>query len=353
MVIRCDGGPTVGWGHVMRCLALAGRLREAGVAVTFATWADSRVVAERIRSEGFATVSTGPGLAREAWLGGEDLSITVSAAKAIGAVAVLVDHYQAGEVYLRGVVEAGLGLAVIDDVADRDLSAAGWLLNQNPRAGQLRYRLAPDCRRCLGPEFALLRPQFNATRAQLTRSFADADNRVLVTLGGGDMASKSAAIIRALNKVDRTLAVRCVMGGSDPSGAVERAVSESRHEATVVTEVSDMAREMALSDVSVNGGGSTCWELCCLGTPMVTVSLSGDQSDNVSELGRMGVAVDLGVWRDESTPDRVADAVAGLLADRERRAEMSARGQTLVDGDGAQRAARSLVDAFALEGARR
>ena len=37
VIVRCDGSPAIGMGHVSRCLALAGELRDVhGCAVTFA-----------------------------------------------------------------------------------------------------------------------------------------------------------------------------------------------------------------------------------------------------------------------------------------------------------------------------
>jgi len=333
----------------MRCLALADALAASGARVTFATWADSRAVAERMRAAGFATISVGRSVPRDEPLEAADLDATLAAARAVGAAAILVDHYQAHESYLAGIRASGVGLAVIDDVADRDLTGARWLLNQNPRADRLLYSVSSRAIRLLGPQYALLRKQFAAARAKLRRSFDANDNRVLITFGGSAMADRIRAVLAAFEDVTRELEVRCILPSPDQLAEVEKAVGTSRHTVTVVTNVSDMAREIVMSDVSVNGGGATCWELCCLGTPMVTVSLSDDQSDNVSELASRGVARGVGVWQD-SSPRAIAQAVAELLDAPDERAAMSARGMALVDGLGAGRAAKSLLETFAVAG---
>jgi spore coat polysaccharide biosynthesis predicted glycosyltransferase SpsG len=99
-----------------------------------------------------------------------------------------------------------------------------------------------------------------------------------------------------------------------------------------------MARVMAWADVSLNAAGSTCWELMCLGVPMVATSLSRDQKRNARALAAAGVA---------ALQTREALAYAGtrvesLLADPDRRGAMSRRAAELVDGLGAERAADSL-----------
>jgi spore coat polysaccharide biosynthesis predicted glycosyltransferase SpsG len=106
--------------------------------------------------------------------------------------------------------------------------------------------------------------------------------------------------------------------------------------ATVLEGLDDMATQMSWCDVSVNAGGSTCWELLCLGVPMVVMALSSDQSRNPPALMEAGVAVAVG------TPPEAAAAVLELLDDPARRAAQSHTGTTLVDGAGAARAAASL-----------
>ena len=97
-----------------------------------------------------------------------------------------------------------------------------------------------------------------------------------------------------------------------------------------------MAAQMTWADVSLNAGGSTCWELLCLGVPMIVVALSSDQRRIPQALEEAGLA------RRITSVDAAGQAVVTVLADPKERAEMSFRGQTLVDGRGAQRVATSL-----------
>jgi UDP-2,4-diacetamido-2,4,6-trideoxy-beta-L-altropyranose hydrolase len=274
-----------------------------------------------------------------------DLKRTIEIAHDSGSNVVVVDHYGADAAYFDAIRAAGLTLAVIDDRADRDLRAAGVIVNQNLAAPKLDIQASAAATLLLGPRYALLRPEFAATRAALDRRFAARDNRVLVTLGGGDTAKLCIAVIEAAQDVDSRLEIRCI--ATDTSEALERAAGNSPHSVAVLRGVDTPAEHMAWCDVSVNAGGSTCWELLCLGVPMIVLALSSDQRRNPPELERAGVALAV------DSPAAAARALPTLLADPGRRSAMSAAGMELVDGAGAARVSASFEEAEKLQHADR
>ena len=258
-----------------------------------------------------------------------------------GGAIVLVDHYQATAEYFQRLREAGVGVAVIDDLADRDLAAVDWILNQNPFADQLDYPEGNGATVLRGLNYALLREQFVDARAQLVREFDAPGRKVLVTLGGSGVERKCAAIVQALGTVERRLDVRVVLGAAKPDPVVD-AVQAMPHDVAVLQCIENMADQMVWADVALSAGGSTCWEMCCLGVPMVLTGLSPDQARNLPVLADAGVAVSTGMW-DDATPQRMVRALVGLMDDPEQLAEMSCCGRSLVDGAGADRAAASLM----------
>ena len=334
IVIRCDGSPATGAGHVTRCRALASALLDQGLEPIFVTRAQTFGLAI-LESAGFACKSI-PTFGPENALEEGDLEATIAAAQDGGTACVLVDHYGAAPWYFEALRNAGLTLAVIDDVAERDLRAANWILNQNLGATDLPYRTSEDAVFLVEPVYALLRPEFGAARASLSREFSAEDRRVLVSLGGGDTANLCADVLSGLEAVTRPLEVRCIVTDSVIPATVERRLKASAHDVTLLRGVDDMAAQMTWADVSLNAGGSTCWELLCLGVPMIVVALSSDQRRIPQALEEAGLA------RRITSVDAAGQAVVTVLADPKERAEMSFRGQTLVDGRGAQRVATSL-----------
>jgi RimJ/RimL family protein N-acetyltransferase len=78
------------------------------------------------------------------------------------------------------------------------------------------------------------------------------------------------------------------------------------------------------ADYAITAGGSTCWELCCLGTPFAVESLTDNQSALVRHLQQHGIA----------------SALFSLMSvfsgnGEELFAEQSKRERALVSGDGA------------------
>ena len=344
ILFRCDGSGLIGMGHVVRCTALALALKERDCRARVVMRDLPGSAGDFVGRAGVSVeVIAHPSSAEETWLSERDLDGTVEAARRWRAGVVVVDHYGASSDYLGRMKARGVRVAVIDDLADRDLAPADWLLNQNLGTAGLAYRVRPDCVRLLGPAFALLRPEFGVTRRHSSKSFRTGDRRVLITLGGGDTAQLCAEVLSVLQSVPRRLHLRCVVLGEDavPAGLTE-AVGHSPHEVEILNEPGSMAELMVWADLSINGSGSTCWELCCLGVPMLVLVLAPNQERNAAELEQRGCALSLGAWRPESGA-RLAGAVENLLADAGRRAAMSRVGRALVDGAGPARAADSLI----------
>jgi UDP-2,4-diacetamido-2,4,6-trideoxy-beta-L-altropyranose hydrolase len=322
VLFRCDSSASIGAGHVTRCRALALALRREGIESTFLSRANTVV-------EGFEPLVAPEGA--DDRLGDDDLARAVEVARSLGAETIVADHYGAWSPYLDGLRDAGLRVGVIGDRADRDLSAADWLLNQNFGAESQEYAVGAETTLMLGPTYALLRPEFAPAHDDLARSFAAEDSRLVVSFGGGTRAAECAAFVRALEPARATLDVRCIAAAS--SGELEEAAKESRHRVDVVGPVRDMTEHLLWADVSVNAGGSTCWEVLCLGLPMVVMALASDQHGNADALGASGLALAAGSFEEASA------SVVELLGDMDGRAEMSRAGTALVDGRGAERVA--------------
>lgn len=326
VVFRCDASPEIGAGHVTRCSALATALRERGIESTFVLGSGS--------VSGFSCVELPEAFGS---LSQQDIEATAQTATDVGAASVVVDLFGAQTPYLASLSMLGLHVGVIDDRADRDLRAARWLLNQNIGAQALDYRVAANCDLALGLDYAMLRPMFAAARMQASRrTFRPRNRRVLITIGGGNIRAESATIIASFDSIRRRVELRAI---GDAEGR------SSQHLVELLGPVGDVPEHMLWADVAVTAAGSTCWELMCLGVPMIVVPLDEGQRRNalcIAELGA-GVAVE--------TLEEAGEAAARLLDAPRRRAEMSRAAMDLVDGRGAERAAASLV--ASVQGARR
>lgn len=326
----------MGAGHVMRCLALAQAWRHTGGAVMFASAVLTPALEERIRGEGFDLVQ----IAAERG-SAQDLEETVAAAERLGCECVVQDGYCFDAEYQKALQGSVARLLVLDDNSECERYTASLVLNQNAYASEAMYeRRSADTRLLLGARYALLRREFLELGRPAPRA-ADRAKNILVSLGGGDPENVSASVLEALRRTRlRDINVRVICGPSNPNLEALQSEAELPFACEVLTGVS-MPQAMAWADLAITGAGATCWETAFMGLPSCVVVMAENQVRVAVTLARIGVA-ECAVDASQLDTGVLADRVARLAADGERRSAMSKRGRELVDGRGAERVCRYL-----------
>jgi UDP-2,4-diacetamido-2,4,6-trideoxy-beta-L-altropyranose hydrolase len=263
---------------------------------------------------------------------------------------LVLDHYRLDARWEKALRPMARKIMVIDDLADRP-HACDLLLDQNLyRAPGQRYsgKVPAECRQLLGPEFALLRPEFRRARetresraAQIPR--ARPSRRLFVFFGGsdpGDETSKALAALAHLGPEGADADV--VVGSSNPHRHKVEAACAALGGVRFHCQVGNMAELMAEADVALGAGGTTTWERCCLGLPALVAVLADNQAELADTADESGVAVNLG--RGENL--RPEDYVRALRALTPERAQaMETRCRALVDGLGCARVATTIMGA--------
>jgi UDP-2,4-diacetamido-2,4,6-trideoxy-beta-L-altropyranose hydrolase len=272
-----------------------------------------------------------------------DLQSTITLSAELSPMFVVLDGYDFDLEFQRALRAGGQRLLVIDDSARIPLYDVDILLNQNLGAAGLYYRTNSDATLLLGPDYALLRREFAHWRSRL-HTVPETARKLLVTLGGSDPDNVTLKVIEALRQLDTVpLQVRVVAGPTNPHVAeLSDAAASFSGYLELLTAVSDMPSLMAWADLAVTAGGSTCWELACMGVPALSLVLAENQRNVARELARLGVMVNLG-WHADVSVERIATAVGGLVYSSFRRLRMSQQGRALVDGKGAARVASALL----------
>lgn len=339
-LIRCEYSEAIGYGHLMRCLALADEMKSQGFHVSM------------LSSEGRPDMRDGYVDAIQQWhtaseiLGSpEDADALVALAKAIGASTLVLDFYDISASYPWALRRAGLHWLQFDGFADRPLWA-DWVVSMSPAADMERYLLQrrdEKTRLLLGPQYAILRPDFIACR----RRGGDPGNagRVLLSFGGGDDRGMTMFCLSALMAdPDWQGEVVAVVGRANPHAERIAAWIGQHGEGRVHIHIdaSDMAWLMAGCDMAVISGGMTSFEAAAMGLPSMMVCLADNQRANINAWSRLGVSVNLGDAGQLSEEDFVRD-FSVLAGDKGRRSEMSRRGQEIVDGRGAERVVKHMM----------
>lgn len=334
VVLRCDGGPTIGLGHVSRCLALGEALRErhgAGVCIALPEPGPAAVMAE---AAGFRTEVRPSGLQDEAWL--QDLCARLRAD------ALVLDAPSApGRAALERWGRQGLLTAVIDDVSERRLGAALAFYPPVAQVGRLDWSGARGTHYAGWP-WVILRRGFEPR----PRAATGGRLRLLVAMGGSDPKGLTLVALEAA----RRLTVPCEPVFLLGPAFVHEAEFQARIAAdagrfTVVRAPSDVPGLMASCDLALATFGVTAYELAAMGVPALHLCLNDDAVESARCLEAIGAARSLGL-ADRLAPDQLAHAVGALLADAPARSRMAAAGPRVLDGRGAERIAAVLTAYF-------
>lgn len=323
-LIRTDGGrqPGLSYGHVMRCLALAGELRDRELGPVRFLVRTSGEALDLIRDEGFAADALPPGT--------DDATALASAPES----RIVADSPLLGD--LAAARRPGRVLLRIDDTGGPslgpDLLVNGSLVRE---ARDYPDAAARGVRIFGGPGYCVLGPGFDRPPPP-----AEGPGRLLVTFGGSDPGGLTLWLLRRLAADPALLAgwqPTVVLGpgfaGDDEAEA--RRLAAVLPGAEVKRHVACLRTEMAAAGAVVAAGGRTAYELAALGRPALLIPSIAHEEPVAAAFQTAGAALAL-AGRDS---DALADALPRLLGNDHLRRSLAAAGRRLVDGQGRRRVA--------------
>jgi UDP-2,4-diacetamido-2,4,6-trideoxy-beta-L-altropyranose hydrolase len=339
-VFRADASLAIGTGHIMRCLTLADELRRNAVESVLIVRAGEGDMRDEIERRGYRVISL-PECDRrhatdcadgiERWLG---VSTDVDAMQTMDALAELgqecdwlvVDHYGIDHRWERRIRPMVGGMLVIDDLANRS-HECDMLLDQNlyERMNErYEHTVNPDCIRLLGPQYALIREEFQQARSFMERRSGKV-GRLFVFFGGVDVANLTMRTINAVTNLQLPdIEIDVVIGNANPHRAEIEASIGSLRNVTLHVQTREIARLMAQADLSIGAGGTTTWERAYLGLPSISVVVAENQREMTDAVARAGACVNLG-WHEQITPEIIAQTVVTLCGSPRRIRKMSSQ----------------------------
>ena len=335
--MRCDASPAVGFGHVVRSLALARELAGRGAVISFAMREDRHAEA-LVRRDGYPMFVARPNGQRdaEAWL-------RDAAARAAADALVLDVRDDVPRTTIEALRTEGLLIATIDDPTDRRLAADLAFYPPIPQVDEFDWRGFTGAL-LVGGEWVVLRRAF----AQPPERTPHSRPSVLVTMGGSDPAGMTLAVVDALalgtpEVMTDAFDLVIVLGpGFLRRAELHERLARTRRGVSVVEQPADIREIMLACDLAVASFGVTAYELAATQTPAVCLCLTEDHARSASVLETQGAATSLGVYTGAEGP-RLAQTVRTLLADADRRVAMGRAGRALVDGGGAARVAEKIL----------
>lgn len=337
LLLRCDGGPSTGVGHVVRSLAIAQEALARGHEVTLSGHLEGDLLAAIVED-------VGPGLTLVPPADGEAL-----AELALGHDVVHLDHYgllpttlelvsalaeshEARRPVVAVTADGAFGAQPADVLIDPTVGADAW-----EPAASARWHLR-------GGRFAALRREVTQERDPVDR---DGPVRVLVVMGGTDPLRCAPQVVRGLARCEVPVEA-VVVSTSDTAAELEAESARWSHGSLHVTPpLSDLPGAMAAADVVVTAAGTSLWELSAIGTAMAVVAVVENQRVGYEQVVGAGAGVGLGGPDDLEDVDAVATLLRPLLVDPQERRRRARAAHRLVDGRGAWRIVSMLETAVA------
>ncbi len=336
--IRADANQEIGAGHVMRCLSIATRLQKCGQEVLFILADDGAAALLSARGQKYIVLHTDYSRPED------ELGLFCPMLSEEKPELLLIDSYFVTPCYVREVGKY-TRTVYMDDKFSFPCPADG-VINYNIYGELLPYREeAQDKSRkfFLGCSYAPLRDEFQAISYQVEEKAED----VLITTGGSDKYNLAGKILRCalLDGEGGKLQYHVVSGSFNSNLPELTAVSQKHANVHIYQDVRNMAELMKQCDIAVTAGGSTMYELCAVGVPIICFSFVDNQERIVETFVDKGLVCYGGNYLKEKDelPKRVVEHIRLLAESKALREGYSRREKKLVDGRGAERIAQELI----------
>ncbi len=332
-LIRCRAGGTVGLGHLVRCRVLADLLLTRGrKPILVGPPSNLQTIADQNRFQDW--------IERPDWHSAQsEARYHLRLAAKSSSQEIILDDYRSDGLHQKLLREGGLRCLQQYDASKPQSFAAQLVVNSSPFERREIYEkgfLCDDVEMLLGPEFAILRPEFSQLKP---RPFTPDVTQILITFGGGDDRGTILTVLRALaHKIPSDTVIKVMVGGSHPNPKLVQDAIDT-HGWTMVELCIDPSRPFDLineSDLAILAGGTTTFEAAKCGIPMVLIPIAPNQYNQCVGWENRGAAICLS--RSESvTDEEISNAVTSLIEHVETRKRMSQAGRESVDGLGAER----------------
>lgn len=340
VIIRADGNGTIGMGHVMRCLSIADALRKQKEEVLFVTACQE--CASVIQERGYEIVCLDNDYCRME----DELVPLIELIQARKADVMLVDSYQITAAYMEALSEVVI-LAYMDDMGNS--YPADIVINYNLYGTKFRYLNLLEHRtlQCLqGTAYVPLRKEFTE---EMTYQLKSEVKDVLITTGGGDPCFAAKAFVDAFlqhEKLRKQQITYHVVSGPFNTFAKElKELYQENSQVVIHEQVTDMKTLMQSCDVVLTAAGSTVYEVCALGVPMICFYFVENQRQIAEEIGKITGVINCGNFADDKKVvcQRAVDALMDCIEKQAYRRLLYEEETCLVDGQGAMRIAKAMM----------
>ena len=342
---RCDSSSDIGSGHVIRCLTLANFLKKKGLFTTFICKETEGNLFDVILKHNHNLVVLSNSNKKNIWE--DDAQEIIDKIKDFNSSKdwMVVDHYFLNKDWETRISSKLYKLFIIDDLCDRP-HYGNILLNQNYLPGirsQYKKILSSKTKILLGPKYALLSPEYKATRKLIKINKKKKLQRVIIFFGASDHKEQTIKCLSILSKLNlKLLKIDIVIGLANKKKKLIEEITNKIDNATLHVQIPSLCNLMKNADLYLGSGGTTTWERCCLGLPSIVISTSENQVRQNEYLFNKGVIKYLG--KAESVSEENIRTALLMFAEGYDSTKMSKKALKITNGNGAELVSKEFLN---------
>ena len=333
IIIRCDGGPEIGFGHLTRCLSLASAMRdEQGCGILFAG-EFSRSARERISELAFPTFSISS-KNEDDWF--------ESIVEEQQADAVVIDcRSSLSLACLNNIRSRGVQIVTLDDASFRRQAAHLAVFPPVPQVDDMDWTDF-DGVVLTGWEWTILPPPPRGIEISSPQRSLD-DPRVLVCCGGSDPFGLTPKIASALAHLHNASEIEFVLGPDvrNPEKLEEQILALDPSFRTLVAP-DNLHAALARASVAIVTYGVVAQEAAAHGVPSLYLCLTENDARSAQAMVDAGTGLSVGVATEVDM--RMVLVTINRMLDRPKALQrMSEAGRNALDFSGASRLASTIA----------
>lgn len=334
VLFRCDASKEVGFGHLMRSMALASQFqeRECNIAFAINQSSEAKVIIEKEKYAIFEKNNQD----YKQWL-----SSIIEKFKADDLILDVRDDLDKSTLFeIKKLFN--IKITTIDDPLDKRLACDFAFYPPIPQVKQMNWD-GFFGKLYVGFEWVILRNEFLEYK-NIPKNL-NTPPKILITAGASDPKGITLMIAKALNALNAPYKAIFILGALfDHERQLSDILKTANYDYEIVKNAKNMAEIMSNCDFAICSFGTTAYELTFLGLPSIFLCMSADHSVSASIFEEQGIAINLGEYY-KITLEDIAKAALTLLKNADLRYRMQEKARKLIDGYGTSRIVEVILNA--------
>lgn len=335
-LFRVNANAEIGIGHVMRCLALAQALEQAGGASIFLLNSEAISLCRK-RHDWTGRIVEIP---KDILNTQEESQWVVQQATQLSASFIVLDGYDFDESYRQILTASNLLQVCFDDNNQLPNLHADVVINGAANVTEFDYeRSAPKAHKCLGDSYRVMRQEF----LSLPELSWNQRHSMTITMGGSDPKHLTLPLLKALDSLAFAEPIRVVTGVAYPHlEALTRFIQGSQLCIQHIHDCQQIADVFCHSRLTLSAAGGSQFELMTCASPAILFVVADNQLNATEQAQQQGWCEAVDARNDASAVAWAQQSIA-LWNNEPKLRAMSDIAIQMADANGATRVAQVIA----------